>query len=106
MSDAARAPVNVETAKEGGALVFRLTGELDIQSASSAQDAVDAALGGGAERAVFDLQGLTFMDSSGIALLLSVARRLPVEVRNPSAVIRQVIEMTGLAHSLGMSGDG
>jgi len=38
------------------------------------------------------------MDSSGIAVLLTVARSVPtVELRNVPPIMRRVIEMTGLA---------
>jgi anti-anti-sigma regulatory factor len=38
------------------------------------------------------------MDSAGIALLLRVAARVDaVEIRNPSVVMRRIIESTGLS---------
>jgi hypothetical protein len=37
------------------------------------------------------------MDSSGITVLLQIAARVPyVEVRNPSRVVRRIIETTGI----------
>jgi anti-anti-sigma regulatory factor len=40
------------------------------------------------------------MDSSGISIFLAVAERVPVEIRNPSPIVRQLIEMTGLTQTL------
>jgi len=50
---------------------------------------------------IFDLASLTFMDSSGIALLLQVsAKTRTVRVREPSALVRRMIDATGLADVL------
>ena len=44
------------------------------------------------------------MDSSGLALLASVARKVPeVELRDPSPIVRRLIELTGLAEILNVS---
>src|SRR5579862_6348990 len=96
----ARQPLTVDVAEEGDAVVVRLAGELDVANASQAREAIDPALTEETRRAVFDLGDLTFMDSSGLAVLLVIAQRVRVELRRPSAVIRQVIEMTGLAEAL------
>ncbi|MGH9120727.1 MAG: STAS domain-containing protein [Acidimicrobiales bacterium] len=41
------------------------------------------------------------MDSSGLALLLSVANQgVRVQLRDPSPAVRQVVELTGLADML------
>ena len=53
---------------------------------------------------MFELSGLTFMDSSGIGLLLTIAAQVDeVEVRNPSVTVRRVIELSGLASTLRMT---
>jgi anti-anti-sigma factor len=45
------------------------------------------------------------MDSSGIALLLSVARRVPdVQLHSPSPIVRRLIELTGLEQTLRIIG--
>ena len=52
------------------------------------------------ERLIFDLEGLQFMDSSGIAMFVSVARKVrEVELRNPPAIVRRLFELTGLANT-------
>jgi anti-anti-sigma factor len=94
--------VTVEKAGDGGGVVIRLAGELDLATSATVAQAVETVLATGPARAVFDLSALTFMDSSGIALLLSVAQRVPVVVRSPSPIVRQVITMTGLAQALPM----
>jgi anti-anti-sigma factor len=83
---------------QAGATVVSLSGELDSANA----DALDASLAPlTRERSlqvIFDLSGLRFMDSAGIAVLLGVAARVSaVRLRNPSPAVRRVIELTGLS---------
>jgi anti-anti-sigma factor len=50
-------------------------GELDLATAPLVADHVDALASGDIGHLVLDLAGVTFMDSSGVALLLGVWRR-------------------------------
>jgi len=84
-----------------GAVVIQLAGEIDISNAANVQEAVDQAAEPGAEHLVFDLGQLEFIDSSGLAVLLAVARRVPrVQLRNPSPFLQRVLEVTGLSATL------
>ena len=86
-----------------GVLTMSIAGELDLASVESVHETIDDALTGGPERVVFDLEGLTFMDSSGIAMMLQVSKRVGnVEVRNVTPIVRRVIEATGLIEVLGL----
>jgi anti-sigma B factor antagonist len=89
----------VEAAGEdAGIPVARLTGEIDISNAESIGDALDAIVGPDGRQLIVDLERLDFMDSAGIAMLLRIVARLDaVELRNPSDVIRRIIECTGLS---------
>lgn len=91
------AAVRVEVWEEDKTPVIRLSGELDMTSVEQVRPAIDAAVGSKAERVVFDAGGLEFIDSSGIALLVSVTRHVrEVEVRSPHPIVRRIIELTGL----------
>jgi anti-sigma B factor antagonist len=84
-----------------GVLVVKLIGEIDISNATKLGTALDAMITGVDEPVVVDLSGLEFMDSSGIAMLLrAVGGAGSVEVRNPSTVVRRIIECTGLTEIL------
>ena len=86
---------------EGETVVLRLAGELDISTLQDARRSADNLVEQQPERVVVELGQLTFMDSSGIALLLWIASKVPrVELRNPSPIIQQLIEMTGLNKTL------
>lgn len=87
--------------EENGTPVVYLSGELDLTSAGQFSTAIDAALGSDPGRLVLDASGLTFMDSSGIVLLISAVQRVQeVQVRDPSPVVRRLIELTGLTKVL------
>jgi anti-anti-sigma factor len=92
-----QAPVRVEVREENKTPVIRLSGELDMTSVEQVRSAIDATVGAETERIVFDAADLEFIDSSGIALLVSVTRGVrEVEVRNPHPIVRRIIELTGL----------
>jgi anti-sigma B factor antagonist len=84
-----------------GGRIVRLVGEIDISNADSLGANLDEIIGESCDRVVIDLVDLEFMDSSGIALLLRCAGRVgTLELRNPSNVVRRIIECTGLADVL------
>ncbi len=87
-----------------GSVVLKITGELDISNVGSIQAAIEATFGRGLDLIVFDLSELSFMDSSGLAMLLALVERIDaVELRNPSGIVRRVIELTGLSGVLRIS---
>jgi anti-sigma B factor antagonist len=84
-----------------GVIEVRISGEVDISNIDHVHRSVDPVTGLGAQQVVFDLSELSFIDSSGLALLLSVAEKVPsVLLRNASRSVRRVIEVTGLEQRL------
>ena len=101
------AAAGLEAREEDGALVLHLSGELDVTNVKQVRSAVDAFVSSQTERLIFDLEGLQFMDSSGIALLVSVAQKVrEVQVRNPSGIVRRLMELTGLTDTLHVTPSG
>lgn len=91
----------VQFQEANGDLVIVLTGELDISNSEAFRERVQQAVTLGPKRLVFDLSQLSFMDSSGIAVLMYAANSVDdIEVRNPSNVIRRIIQSTGLSEIL------
>jgi anti-anti-sigma factor len=92
----------VDQWREGsGALVVRVTGEVDMSNAATVQEVIDQVTGTGVKQLIFDLGGLEFIDSSGLAVLLTAAQKVPsVQLRNPSPIVRRVVEVTGLSETL------
>lgn len=106
LSDEAAPQLAVETAvdEQTGQAVAVLRGELDMTNADRLRDALAPLLvAPRVRRIVFDLDGLTFMDSSGIAVLLHCAAQgKALRVTGATPTIREVITLTGLADILGL----
>ena len=84
-----------------GAPVVAVSGELDISNAATLEATVAALAAERPERLSFDLSGLRYMDSAGIAVLLDAAARVgAVRLRDPSPAVRRVVELTGLTEVL------
>ena len=89
-----------ESTDRTGARVISITGELDVSNVVDVEHHVLTLLGDSAG-AVFDMSSLTFMDSSGIAMLLRCAEKSgSLTIRNPSRTVQLIIEATGLADVL------
>ena len=89
----------VAKGQNGGAVVTML-GDLDLAAAPELRRAFDEALGYGGEVEV-DMRGCGFMDSRGIAELISAARRLAergsaLRVKGAQDRVRKIFELAGL----------
>jgi anti-sigma B factor antagonist len=87
---------------DAGNPVVRLSGEIDLSNAQSVRSAVEPIVGRAPAQVVFDLARLDFLDSSGLAVLLATAERVPVVLRNPKPIIQRLVESTGLTDILRM----
>ncbi|GAB7043768.1 anti-sigma factor antagonist [Catenuloplanes niger JCM 9533] len=82
--------------------MVRVVGEMDRDTAPEVEAAVDEVLGGArVESVVFDLGGVTFLDSAGIRVLLTcreLAERAGagLVVERAHEVVRQVLTITDL----------
>ena len=92
----------VERTSDGAApLVISIGGEVDMSNVQSVESALRGVLVDPPDLVVFDLSDLTFIDSSGIAVLLRVAEKLTrLELRNPSSTVQRIIQATGLSDVL------
>jgi anti-anti-sigma factor len=81
-----------------GAHVVVLSGELDSANAATLQERLASVPPRPARPLIFDLTGLRFMDSAGIAVLIGASANTGgVSLRNPSPIVRRVLEVTGLS---------
>jgi anti-anti-sigma factor len=71
--------LDVHTHHLGDTDVVAPVGELDLATASSLGAALAAAAHRGASRVLLDLRRLTFVDSSGIALIVKLQRHFAAE---------------------------
>lgn len=67
-----------EVARDGGAVVIRLIGELDLYNAEEVRKAFQDAAADGPERLVVDLAEVTFIDSTSLGVLIEEIGRAHV----------------------------
>jgi anti-anti-sigma factor len=97
--------VGVDLEQRGDVLIARLSGELDISEANDVGDRIASSLAPDARAAVVDLTGLSFMDSSGVSMLFSLARRLGSHrqelriVAPQSGPVGRVLELVGFGRA-------
>ncbi len=98
-------PLVITVEATGPEAVLALTGELDPHTAPLLQEQIDAVRSAaGAARpttVVLELSGLTFIDSSGLRVVISTQRSLAADggqlvLRGPSETARRLLEITGL----------
>jgi anti-sigma B factor antagonist len=95
------ARATIEGSTDGaGRAVLRVAGELDLSTVPLVEHELQPFLAAAPSCVVFDMSGVAFMDSSGIAMLLRAAEKARVEVRSPSSAVQLVIQATGLAETL------
>jgi anti-sigma B factor antagonist len=90
---------------DGNATV-ELHGELDVYTAPTFRELALKLLQDGHSRIVLDAARLTFIDSTGIGLFVSVMRRAEadggfVRVTGANGPVARALEITGLAQRLG-----
>jgi stage II sporulation protein AA (anti-sigma F factor antagonist) len=87
---------------KNGRLTLRLIGELDHHSARNTMDEISGLIDRFLPRdLVLELSGLSFMDSSGIAIILRVYKRMRelngrAWVENPPPQPQRVIDTSGI----------
>ncbi|MFM7186612.1 MAG: STAS domain-containing protein [Armatimonadota bacterium] len=82
--------------------VVQLNGELDIDQAVRVREHLDKVMDGGALRLIIDLSDVSYIDSTGLGMLVAVHKRLVAEqgfyvLTVPRASQRKVFEITGLS---------
>lgn len=94
--------MNIITAFAAGRLTIYLAGELDHHEARGAIRSIDELLDEYLPRdCVLDMSGLSFMDSSGIALIIRMSRRMKnlggrAWIENPAKQPLRVIDASGI----------
>jgi anti-anti-sigma factor len=100
---AAPTPFSVEVEDgSGDPLIVRVQGDLDLESAPSlAERVLEALHRRGDPRLVLDLQGIGFLDSSGLRVLIRLARELGaagggIALATPGRNVRRVLALGGV----------
>lgn len=84
-------------------LYVYLIGELDECTATKTRESIDKLITqvSGVIKVVFNLSGLTFMDSTGIGMLIGRYKKLKAQktsvfIENPTPQIEKVLQVSGL----------
>ena len=93
-------PITID--KQNGATVISVRGEIDHHSARTIMENIDHTISSALPmRLVLDLSSVTFMDSSGIVLILRAQQRMSLLdgsllVRNVPQQARRVLDAAGI----------
>ena len=97
-------PFGVSIAQVDGHSNVRVTGEIDLATATELRQRLNPVIAAGTGDVHVDLADVTFLDSSGLAVLLAAHRWLHdnhqhrLTVRNPSKAVLRVFELSGVLH--------
>jgi anti-anti-sigma factor len=100
MNDLAR----VEARDLSGAMLVRVSGEIDLSNSRDVMDAIAGAVPHAASVVVVDLSDTAYLDSSGIAMIFRLAERFGHRRQDlrlvvpPDAPVRAVLELTRVDH--------
>jgi anti-sigma B factor antagonist len=100
-ADNLQGPFRIEVRDAEHAVVFTLSGELDLASAPELEHELQRAIEMERQLVVVDLRGLGFMDSSGIAVLVKAHQRARTVGRSFAVVkgspqVERLFEITGV----------
>ena len=96
----------MQTAYENGALILYLTGRVDAVNASEFEAEIrDAGNQYGAETIIIDCDGLTYMSSAGLRIILRLKKKVPdTSLVNVHPDFYEILDTTGFtAFVLGVS---
>lgn len=109
MAEAWDGNLGAEVEVDGDDVHVTLVGEIDVACSATMQRRLDEVSEFTDGAVVLDMSGVSFIDSTGIRVLVSVRRRLldqrrSLILRNVSAQTQRVLDLTGLGTVLGVDG--
>jgi anti-anti-sigma factor len=86
---------------DNGVTVVAPTGRLDVAGAPTLKDAITEALKNGEPRVVLDLEGVSFVDSTGLGSVIAALKQIrssqgDLRLAAPNQQVRVVLELTTL----------
>jgi anti-sigma B factor antagonist len=93
--------------RDGSAVVVRLAGELDLYNAPALRSALLEAASDGAALLVVDLEGVRFIDSTALGVLVEARARIGADafaLAAPPLETRRALEISGLDRHFAVHG--
>lgn len=93
------------------AVTVFVAGEVDVSCADELRGALDDALASAAEEVIVDISELSYIDSTGIGVLVGVVHRgeeqgKRVRIAHPQRNVERVLAMLGILADLGIDEQG
>lgn len=100
-------PFKVEAERDGDLYTVRVVGELDQGTAPELREALTETLGEQGNAVLVNLSECSFIDSTGLSLLVEAKRKLASDERQfavccPDADVRRLLELTGIDRAVGL----
>ncbi|MGH2887002.1 MAG: STAS domain-containing protein [Solirubrobacteraceae bacterium] len=94
--------LSIQRRDDDRGVVLALFGELDVVTAPELQRALEEVLGQPHARVMLDLNGLGFVDSAGVSVLIRAKQRAKMNgrtlvLRRPTEQLERVFALVGLA---------
>lgn len=86
---------------DNGVTVVAPTGRLDVAGAPTLKEAISEALKSGEPRVVLDMEGISFVDSTGLGSVIAALKQIrsskgDLRLAAPNQQVRVVLELTTL----------
>jgi anti-sigma B factor antagonist len=94
-----------EIQETGGIWLIRASGDIDLDTAPKLEAVLSRAIDAAPSRVIVELRSVTFLDSTGLRVLVDAERRLSdaggaLVIDGMSEAVRRVLEVTGLLADL------
>ena len=97
----------VTVSERDASIVVAIDGELDMATAAALRKPILDAIAAGHRHIVVDLTQVTFIDSTGLSVIIGAHKRLQpagaIAVATESKMVRRVFDLTGLTEILPMT---
>lgn len=91
--------LQLEVRHDGAVAVLRPVGEIDAESAPQLEQCIALVLRSGVEQVILDFDEVSFIDSSGLYVLVRSAHRIrgkaKIVITNPRDHVHKVLSITG-----------
>jgi anti-sigma B factor antagonist len=93
--------LTIEVVPDDGIVTVRLSGEVDLATSPALREAVMEALGTPASTVCLDLTSVSFLDSTGLGVLVAMQRRAKgeggsVRLVGPTGMVLRALQITGV----------